>query len=148
MSYGKGVAEGGRGYFILLRMSEREACCVATALSVLRPCRIHRKVYFPDYKMYLSKLANVFVHIFKCICLNLKCICRLATAPSVARPCAIPSKVRNFTLRLNRRRKCWVDKLHYKRGLQQQLSLTSTNLICIYEIYFAIKTNTYIYLNK
>ena len=93
---GKGVA--GRGYFILLRMSEREACCVATALSVLRPCRIHRKVYFPDYKMYLSKLANVFVHIFKCICLNLKCICRLATALSVARPCAIPSKVRNFTL--------------------------------------------------
>ena len=148
MSYGKGVAEGGRRYFILLRMSERG---LLLGNSFVSP------VALPDSQ------KNVFSQIIKCICQNwqmdlstfsnvfvwiCKCICRLATALSVARPCAIPSKVRNFTLRLNRRRKCWVDKLHYKRGLQQQLSLTSTNLICIYEISFPIETNTYIYLNK
>ena len=92
-------------------------------------------------RMYLSTFSNVFVWICKCIC-------RLATALSVARPCAIPSKVRNFTLQLNRRRK----KLGWQMILKAQIAATGTywlsptsltNLICNYEIHFAIHTNTF-----
>ena len=66
---GKGVA--GRGYFILLRMSERGLLLGNSFVSPVALPDSQKNVFFPDYKIYLSKLANGFVHIFKCICLNL-----------------------------------------------------------------------------
>ena len=151
MSYGKGVAEGGRRYFILLRMSERGLLLGNSFVSPVALPDSQKNVFSQiikficqNWQMDLSTFSNVFVWIWNVFVAwqQLRQWLGLARFPV---KCAILPSTPAQSER-NRRRKSWVDKWHYKRRLKPMaatstycLSLTSTNLICIYQIHSQLR---------